>query len=214
MKYSFVLGALCLAGLSQATVLIFQNDAGGTVLQTDLDFYGDNVSGTSQGGMAYGGAYGFTPDVTVAYTTSLPDSSVSTWATGYGDLANVIWGAGPASGENVGIVTLTASNEFVQLHELDIASWGGSAPDAFLRVYDASNTMVFENLGPFSQATHDNFVFNNIIDTEIRIEFSQGWWTALDNISFSQTAVPEPATMTVLGLGAVALIRRRRSAKK
>lgn len=210
MKNYLVFGALCLAGISQATVLIFENDGGITLTQGELDdFYGDNVTSTSQGGLAYGAAYGFTPNVTVDYTASA-NSVVSTWGGGYGDLVNVIWGAGPQSGENIGIVTLAADTELVQLHELDVASWTGAAPDAFLRVYDASNTLVFENLGPFSQTTHDHFVFNNIIDTEIRIEFSQGWWTALDNIAFSQTAVPEPATMAILGLGALALRRRNR----
>ncbi len=210
MKSYLMLGALCLASVSQATVLIFQDDAGALITQGDLDdVYGDNVTSTSQGGLAYGGAYGFTPNVTVNYTATA-GSVVGPWATNYGDLVNVIWGAGPQTGENTGIVTLTADTDLVQLHELDVAGWPGSAPDAFLRVYDASNTLVFENLGPFSQTTHDNFVFTNIIDTQIRIEFSQGWWTALDNIAFSQTAVPEPATMAILGLGALALRRRNR----
>ena len=39
-----------------------------------------------------------------------------------------------------------------------------------------------------------------------------GWVTHIDNISLTAAPVPEPASMAVLGLGAMALIRRRKSA--
>jgi hypothetical protein len=39
----------------------------------------------------------------------------------------------------------------------------------------------------------------------------QGNDFALDDLSFSALAVPEPATAALVGLGAVALVRRRRA---
>ncbi|MCL4216137.1 MAG: PEP-CTERM sorting domain-containing protein [Candidatus Hydrogenedentes bacterium] len=48
----------------------------------------------------------------------------------------------------------------------------------------------------------------------VRIHFSGSG--AVDNISFTQGVVPEPATMTLLGmgLGGLAVARRRRNAKQ
>jgi len=196
---------------SHATVLIFDDEQSGTLTPAALDTYGDNVTATTQGGANYGSAFGWTPDVVVDYT-SLPTATtgVSTWWTGYGDLVNVIWGSGPQTGENTGIVTLTGTaTQQVQLHELDVASWGAGAPDAFLRVYDSANTLVYENLGPFDEVNHDHITFSNVISEQIRIEFSQGWWTGLDNIGFSQTnPIPEP--MTMIGVATLALLARRR----
>ncbi|HVT14308.1 MAG TPA: PEP-CTERM sorting domain-containing protein [Fimbriimonadaceae bacterium] len=52
--------------------------------------------------------------------------------------------------------------------------------------------------------------------TSTRLEvngFEQSWYINADDFSVQANAVPEPASMAVLGLGALALIRRRRAKK-
>lgn len=219
MNRLILAGALSLVGgFASATVLTFDLVTGGVINVSDLPTYGDRVTATTMGSYTYGSTFGFTPNVVVDYTARGTGVSMGTWGTGYGDLVNNIWGSGGSSGENVGIVTLTADpGWFVTLRDLDVARWstGAGIPPNFLRIYDSGNNLMFEHTTEFfgtGTGGHNDFSWaNGLTSSVITIEFSQGWWTGVDNIGFGQTnVIPEPATFAVLGLGTLALRRRRK----
>lgn len=212
----FAIASLAVVSASQATVLIFET-SGGTVLG-DLTInpgngYGDRVATVNQGGFSYGAAGGFTPNVVVDYSaaSAIPQG----WATGYGDLVNVIWGNGPSSGTNTYFVTLTADPGWlVSLDRFDAAAWAGTQPDAVIRILRPSSAPLTVWNGALPQGSQGHltvdFALAPIVDSSITIEVTQGWWHALDNIEFSQQPVPEPATMAILGLAAAGFAARRR----
>jgi hypothetical protein len=76
-------------------------------------------------------------------------------------------------------------------------------------------------LGSFFHADNVNedvmVMINAAGKTSVQLEFSltnarNDWWWAVDNVKLTGVeAVPEPATMTVLALGALAALRKRKS---
>ncbi|MBS1708501.1 MAG: hypothetical protein JSS65_07230 [Armatimonadetes bacterium] len=219
MKAPIFLGIFMAAALSSATVLTFDIDnlTNGSLMPQS---YGDNVTATTMGGHHYGAAYGFTPDVTASYVGLGSQADVNFWETGYGDLVNVIeYEPDGDPGYKVG---LTASTSVVQLQSFDLGNWGSQVTLKNLSVVDGGGGVLFSQ--------------NNIVvpgsgtNTHLSFDFTSAPLTAsslfivldltglggnsdnmgLDNIAFGQAqAVPEPATCTMLALGAVLLRRRR-----
>ncbi|MBX3096664.1 MAG: PEP-CTERM sorting domain-containing protein [Fimbriimonadaceae bacterium] len=207
------IGAIAIGAISSATVLVFEDENFATLGAGDFDdsaTFGDRVVAEFQDGYHYGTAFGPTPNVVSSFGAT-PGTVPAGWSTGYGDTLNVIWGAGPQSGENTFFIRLTAdTGNSVRLHGFDAAGWPGAQPDALLEVRDAGNNLMWSFSGQLNQTTHDSFTWTTPLESsEITIYASQGWWTCVDNVAFSQ-AVPEPGTFAVLGLGAL-LLRRRRS---
>ncbi|RYG24015.1 PEP-CTERM sorting domain-containing protein [bacterium] len=73
-------------------------------------------------------------------------------------------------------------------------------------VFWSAPSLIVNGAGP----SHSNYSPNIVSSTSITIEWGSNWNIGIDNVSFAQQAVPEPATMAALGLGLAALARRRR----
>lgn len=218
--------ALTLIGLcsvASATRLTFNQVNGNVISNTDTTSspnYGHRVTSTSMGNFSYGAEGGFTPNVTVAYRANNSSGTfpgLSTWTTGYGNLTNTVWTGGFSSeNPNNGFVTLTADAGFqVSLQSFRTALWStGPANYTDISVRDGLGNVLYSTnaANPVGGNVLHDFTSSPLTAQQLEIKFGQGWWIALDDVTFSQ-AVPEPGTMLVLGAGLVALARRRRATK-
>ncbi|MBX3176846.1 MAG: PEP-CTERM sorting domain-containing protein [Candidatus Hydrogenedentes bacterium] len=214
-----------LAGSAGATILTFDDllNVGGNPIGNgqliDQD-YGDRVTGLIDATGSYGvGSEGFTPNVVVDYGVPNP----AFWSTAYSDLTNVIYIPGVGQGPLEVLFTADAGYE-VQLYGFDVGSWLSNSAVRTIRVYDQNNAVLFESLADVILAsTHTSFDFNGPLTAEsLRIEIDQTGLggssdnVGIDNIRFGQTShapIPEPATVTLMGLGALALGARARFRK-
>jgi hypothetical protein len=179
------------------------------------DGYGDNVTSTSMfGGLfQYGSSQGFTPNIVVNYDTD-PNAIPLTWRYDFGDLTRVIY-VNPTTG--IMTIRFTADPGYnVRLHSFDLGGWnqsdyvinGISVTDVSNNdaLYGAVNVNVL-GAGP----THTDIDFNSpfqgqILDLTINASNlgSSADNIGIDNIVFSQVAIPEPSCMIALGLGSLA----------
>lgn len=214
-KEILTLGILGLGALSQATVLTFDitGNSNGNFLDQG---YGDNVAAATVGNFGYDISNGTTPDVTVDYSRS-DSGPLSWWSTGYSDLTNVIYNEN--DGDSLLRITFTASNnQNVVLNSFDIGNFGGAVTLPGLSLKDGNGLTLVQLTDvpiPSFSSPASNFVVGGFASQVLVLELDLTGLggnsdnIALDNISFSQEAVPEPATM--LGLAALgALVARRK----
>lgn len=221
-KYITLALAVAVAGAAQATVLTFGDlhEVTGAPLGNYgvIDHaYGDNVTQTNDGVGSYLMGSGWTPNVTTSYAThdgahNHFSNNLLHWDSSYGDLEHIAFSE--VSNGYARLILSADAGWSVRLESFDLAGWPQTDQAiAYLRVLDGANnilwdanTTVAHGAGP----THDHYA-PNLVGQTLVIEWGPNWNAGLDNVSFSQTdVVPEPATMAVLGLGALALKRRRR----
>ncbi len=223
MKRTALLSLFALAACaSQATVLTFSglhSDGGFPLPNYGIinDAYGDNVTTTNDGIGDYLMGTGWTPNVTTSYATVQADhtpvsNALLHWDIGYGDLVDVAF---MTTTGHYGRLILTADAGFtVTLDSFDVAGYAyADLPMDALRVLDGSNNILWDSNATVAHGagpTHDSYS-PNVTGQTLVLEYGTNWNIGLDNVSFHQgDAVPEPATLTILGLGALALKRRRR----
>lgn len=213
--------ALMLALLTSnvsATVLTFDGSSFGSVTLIPDD-YGDRVTnfGAPGDSLIYGAAGGITPNVVVDYSPAANFSPFSNWTSGYGDLTNTL---GHVLFNVPGEVVLTPdAGVTLTLHSFDIGAWLTDYADSRVRVIDSAGTVRFDS-GVFTALLrpdgvnlgHYTFPFNPISsDLALRIEVTEYGNLGLDNVQFSQSAVPLPTTLWLLApaLGGLGRLRRR-----
>jgi hypothetical protein len=208
----FLLGATV---SGSATVLVFETALGFSLSSSDFlseNPYGHRVAGNGQGGYIYNNYGGWTDHISVSYSGN--NSTPAGWGEGYGPMGNVLWGAGSSSGVNEVSIHFVADPGFlVEFRELQVARWSnGSYPGSYVTLTDALGTTstLLENTELDTSLTVLDYNDTPFVSSEFTLTFGQGWWTAIDNLQFSQVAaVPEPASMIALALGAGAVARRR-----
>lgn len=219
MKQTLILCALSAAAFSQATVLTFDidNASDGMVMPQD---YGDNVSAATMGSYHYGMGTGFTPDVAVQYLGS-PGSpnDLNFWSTGYNDLTNVLEYEPDGFPEYSVVFSASAGNQVV-LESFDMGNFGPEITVPGVTIRDENGTVVWQManiaLPAGSVQSHLHFDLTGVTGQTLTMRVDLAGLggnsdnVGLDNISFGQQAVPEPATLAVLALGAAAFARKRR----
>jgi hypothetical protein len=196
-------GMLCLAVLFAAT-----GEARGGFINFDAD--------TVNTGMVSSWQY--------VYDTALVDVQLNSfyfaWDTGYNDLTNVMYG--PTSLNNydpllIDFLALTSGG--VTLNSFNLGNYNGEADASGTqyKVIDLADNSVLYDSGLFTVAFPGPaplFSPNLSSTVGIRLEIlaDSNGKIAIDNIAFSGSAVPEPATIVIWGIGAfgMGLVARRR----
>jgi hypothetical protein len=227
-----------------------------------LQAYGDNVDfgvattgstpladGANTFTLNYARGDGWTPNVTVAYSSSgTPGSPDPRTGDGIGrvnDPANP-WGqadppegTGPGGGGVAWLDSDTGGNAAagkfyfsftpdpgyaVRVNSYDLInySFGGHATDITIRKDSITgDPLVAEYVdnnvpsGPGQQYHYDllpqgSTFYAGTVVLEVEHTTGTNWTLALDNLSFDQQVVPEPACLSLLAVGALALRRRAR----
>jgi hypothetical protein len=177
---------------------------------------------------------GFTPDVTVdifSADATPTDSHARLWATGYGDLVDVVFAEGPGVGGSPTLsVRLTAAPGYaVDLYGFDLGGWSNTdytiaAVDVFAgaaTLFSATDVLVE---GDFSGPRHTSFAFGAALSAPeilLRLDLSNlasGVQdnVGIDSIRFGQTPgrVPEPGAAMLLLMGGLALTVALRGAPR
>jgi hypothetical protein len=217
--------ATAAANPAHATILTFDDDLPVSNGELIDENYGDQVvSTTMAGNLLYSvGSEDFTPNVVVDYGPSNANPALST--TGYGNLTNVLF----PNAARLGILELTFTAD--PGHHVQLMSWDMAAlTNAFVskptinsvKVLDAANSnaelLSLTNVSIAKNAhTPFDFSANPFTSRKLTLRFDSANLglkakdIAIDNVTFGQIPVPEPASIAMLALGiGCGLYRRRR----
>jgi len=203
-------GLFLLSALPAARAVVLTFDITGISNALNINQgYGDNVTATTMGTFSYGATHGFTPNVTVAYGGTDP----ALWTTGYGTLTNILF----EDQDSTGILTITltaAAGYEVQLHGFDLAAFPvfGSDPTVdSLTITSGAGTLHSQASFTVALASFTAFSFGTPLQAQsLTIAIDARNLGALnddiglDNLAFSQVAIPEPSAWAALA-GALAL---------
>lgn len=185
---------------ARATVLTFEPTA--VNFQPTDQAYGDRVTAENQDGFSYGNAWGYTPNITVAYGG--PYALPAQWMLGYGNLGGVLF----ENRDGWGILEITLSADLGSLVELlhfDMAAYRSVAPIRNLQVRNAAGVLLFnEDDVSIPHVGHVSFDFDPpLLGRALTIQFDSGNLMShsddvgIDNITFRQVDSPtgvEPDT--------------------
>lgn len=227
----FCCACVIAASLEAGVILTFDQTnpsiAGGETIANQA--YGDRVAATSDAVGGYGTFdTGFTQNIVVEYGDGAgPVNNTRLWATGYGDLTNVLYNN--ADGDDRLTVTFTADPGYVvRLHSFDLAGWpSADYTIAGVRVHNGttdlfSQTNVLVRGSLTQNPRHTTFSFSTPLEGEVLQIYINltGLGGAsdnigIDNIAFSQfpesAIVPEPSTfLTSAGAALLVILTRRR----
>jgi hypothetical protein len=133
------------------------------------------------------------------------------WNDNYGDLERVAYTCSQSAG--VGEFTLTPLAGYqLTIHSYDIGEYQGRiAGNAETHIYDLTHTTsLFSGTQALVGGTHWTLMPELTTTTGFNLQWGDNWDYGIDNISItvapiSPTAVPEPATVALLGLGLAVL---------
>lgn len=232
--------AMFFANPARATVLTFDQftDSAKTTYRANglftTDEYGDNVSdfdpaGVQPGGVyfRYGSAGGYTPNVSVDYrwiekanhaNSGIPEFLM--WDTSYGDLSHVVYRGNGAMTTWAGIMLFTpAAGYQVTLESFDIAGYladlSGYDYAVFRDFGTGSETSLWTDSSTAPGTGHLTLSPNITVQAghTLALYINGDGSLGIDNVQFSESLIPEPASLALLIAGGVLAVSRRRRAQ-
>ncbi|MEO5961118.1 MAG: VPDSG-CTERM sorting domain-containing protein [Opitutaceae bacterium] len=180
--------------ISQATVLTFDGFSHNEVIPQT---YGDsaNVDVSYNVLAGFGNAASAGGGITI-----------NQWTSGYGDLVNVAWGAGPVDPSLVGNISFSAAvGRQVTLNSFDLAGWVGDQAGRSVRVYDGFYNLL-ASYGPMTiDGTEGHSSFAPAVSAStLHLQWDFPWAVAADNVNFTDSVVrvpgvPDGGSTVVLG---------------
>ena len=215
LAFSLAFGCFVLSNTAHATTLTFDIDGLGLQQMIPLA-YGDHVGGGGAGDnplFHYGSGGGATSHIGIDYWTNDTadnpyDHELKFWTTGYGDLTNVAYMS--VTGGYGHLELIPDPGYSVTINSFDFGDWllDESGP---LQIVDANKNVLWSDSSFTAPHTgHSSFLPDITSSGPIAIEWAHSWNMGIDNVSFSETPAPEPASMAALAFGALALVRSRR----
>jgi hypothetical protein len=204
------LAGLAIATSANATVMTFE-DLGTSVAIPDT--FGDNIAAAETGISVSNGT---TPNIDLTWDGSWSFYNDATWSAAY------LSGYGVGNKHDLQFTPDAGFGVLVDSFVFDdYANYGNPTNKFNWFLYEDSDVGALIASGTETTADGDNLTVNTGMATAyagtvlLRIEeHSDGvggtWDQALDDISFTQQAIPEPSSAALLGLGGLALILRRR----
>ncbi len=153
----------------------------------------------------------------------ISDRRLSWWDADYSELRGVAWGGNGDLAGTAEIFLDPAPGQQVTLSGFQLGAWPNQDRMTYIRILDGSGDVLAEggSLGSaaskitISGVSSSTFNFALTSDEGIRIQWGPSAYnTAIDNIRFSVTPIPEPSTWALLGAGLALLgfsARRRRA---
>ena len=213
-KFCVVLPLLAfIAAPALATILTFSGGmpaSDNPVPQT----YGDNVSGSPDGnGHLYNEGNGWTPNIQAAYAATAP-SALNYFSGWDGGDALYMQDASINGDPWFYQITFTSDPGYgAQINSFDLNDWGTNVHTIDWTIFEDSVGGTVLDSGATGSFGGDltittaglSYIGTSVLEI---VHTGERNYLALDNLNFDQ--VPEPMTLSLLGLGGMTLIRRRR----
>lgn len=212
---AITIGALALLSSSSFATLINFDDGSVVVGSTLSNQYSGVTFAGGQGGLTIPNAvattqgFATTTDMTIVDSAGGDVGGLGTPPLVSGLLLHSFNGWLGEDGDPVMVMTFGSNVTDISM------DFAGSANPAScgLFAYDAGGTMLSSITGTGTTGQFTLSLTGLTGANRVAVTFGDfSDWVGVDNINYTTQAVPEPASMTALGLGLVAVLRRRRKA--
>ncbi len=158
------------------------------------------------------------PNVTIRYPdqagTFDGSPTLNLWNDGYGPYSNDVDASLYPDWQGPILVLEADPGWSVVLHSIEVAMWAGGDGAIDITVEDGAGNVLFDQQGISMTAlgTYNLVDFGGISAPKLVISVGSSTTShGLNNLTYDQIAIPEPASLALMGMGAALMLRRRQA---